>query len=136
MKLTIKGDVKSFRSEDYNYDFNLSNGFFRRWGRTIEDDPTTSKYGPEIADIEISAGESCPVSCPFCYKGNRKGDDSKSTHMSLETFANVMAKFPQYDGHYFTTQIAFGITSIGAHPQIFAFSVFSEDVQFSKCHFP
>ena len=119
MKLTITDGVKSFSSEDYNYDFNLSNGFFRRWGKTFEDDPETSPYGPEIADIEISAGESCPVSCPFCYKGNRKGDAANSTNMSLETFANVLEKFPKYDGHFFTTQIAFGITSIGAHPQIF-----------------
>jgi MoaA/NifB/PqqE/SkfB family radical SAM enzyme len=119
MKLTISGDIKSFRSADYNYDFNLSNGFFRRWGATFEEDPETSVYGPEIADIEISEGESCPMSCPFCYKGNRKGDASKSTHMSLETFSNVLAKFPKYDGHFFTTQIAFGITSIGAHPELF-----------------
>ena len=119
MKLTINNGVKSFRSADYNYDFSLKNGFFRRWGQTFEDDPETSPYGPEIADIEISAGESCPMSCPFCYKGNRKGDASKSTHMSLETFSNVLAKFPKYDGHFFTTQIAFGITSIGAHPELF-----------------
>lgn len=119
MKLTIKNGVKSFRSEDYSYDFNLATGFFRRWGRTFANDPETSPYGPEIADIEISAGESCPMSCPFCYKGNRKGNPANSTHMSLETFSGILDTFPKYDGHFFTTQIAFGITSVGAHPQLF-----------------
>jgi sulfatase maturation enzyme AslB (radical SAM superfamily) len=119
MTLTIKDNIKSFRSEDYNYDFNLVDGFFRRWGKTINDDPTTSIYGPEIADIEISDGESCPVSCPFCYKGNKKGDADKSNHMSLKTFSDILEKFPKYDGHFFTTQIAFGITSVGAHPELF-----------------
>jgi sulfatase maturation enzyme AslB (radical SAM superfamily) len=119
MKLTLENGVKHFRSPDYNYDFDLNTGFFRRWGRTLNEDPVTSIFGPEIADIEISDGESCPVSCAFCYKGNRKGDPTKSNHMSLETFSSILAKFPKYDGHYFTTQIAFGITSIGAHPQLF-----------------
>jgi len=97
----------------------MVDGFFQRWGGTIDDDPAFSPFGCEIADIEISAGESCPMSCAFCYKGNRKGDASKSTHMSLETFSGILAKFPKYDGHFFTTQIAFGITSIGAHPELF-----------------
>ena len=119
MNLTIENNIKSFRSDSYNYDFNLVTGFFRRWGKTYNDDPDTSPFGPEIADIEISDGESCPVSCPFCYKGNKKGDADKSNHMSLKTFSEVFAKFPKYDGHFFTTQIAFGITSVGAHPEIF-----------------
>src|ERR1035437_7945834 len=119
MKLTISNDIKSFRSEDFNYDFNLRTGFFRRWGRTLEDDPSWSPFGNEIADIEVSDGESCPMSCPFCYKGNRKGDASKSNHMSLDTFTSILAKFPQYDGHYYCNQIAFGITSIGANKDLF-----------------
>lgn len=49
-----------------------------------------------------------------CYKGNKKGDASKSNHMSLETFKKIFATFPKT-----VTQIAFGITSIGAHPELF-----------------
>jgi hypothetical protein len=49
-----------------------------------------------------------------CYKGNKKGDPTKSNHMSLETFKIIFSKFPKT-----ITQIAFGITSIGAHPELF-----------------
>lgn len=49
-----------------------------------------------------------------CYKGNKKGDASKSNHMSFETFKQIFATFPKT-----VTQIAFGITSIGAHPELF-----------------
>ena len=117
--LTIESGVKQFRSKDYNYNFRLSDGYFERWGESVEDDPALSLVSPEIMDIEISDGESCPMTCAFCYKGNKKGDASKSNHMTLETFANVLSKLPKIDGHYFVTQIAFGITSVGAHPEIF-----------------
>lgn len=49
-----------------------------------------------------------------CYKGNKKGDASKSNHMSLATFKQLFSTFPKS-----LTQIAFGITSVGAHPEIF-----------------
>jgi len=101
-------------SPEYNYVFNEASGFFQRWGKTQEDDPTWSPFGPEIMDIEISDGESCPMTCAFCYKGNKKGDASKSNHMSLDTFKQIFSTFPKT-----VTQIAFGITSIGAHPEIF-----------------
>ncbi len=105
---------RTVRSEDYNYNFDVSTGYFQRWGKSEADDPTWSPYGPEIMDIEISDGESCPMTCAFCYKGNKKGDASKSNHMSLETFKQIFSTFPKT-----VTQIAFGITSIGAHPEIF-----------------
>ena len=54
------------RSPEYNYDFDISSGFFKRWGKSENDDPTWSPYGPEIMDIEISDGESCPMTCAFC----------------------------------------------------------------------
>lgn len=112
--ISIKNGVKMLRSETYNYNFRFSDGYFERWGKSLEDDPTWSPYGCEIMDIEISDGESCPMTCAFCYKGNKKGDASKSNHMSLETFKQIFTTFPTT-----VTQIAFGITSIGAHPEIF-----------------
>jgi hypothetical protein len=105
--------IKVLESKDYNYLFNASNGFFARWGKTKEEDPTWSPFGPEIMDIEISDGNSCPMTCAFCYKGNKKGD-GKGTHMSLETFKQIFSTFPPT-----VTQIAYGITSIGAHPELF-----------------
>ena len=117
--LSIIDGVKVFRSRDYNYNFRLSDGYFQRWGRTFKDDPIYSTFSPEIMDIEISAGESCPMTCPFCYKGNKKGDPEKSDHMSLETFKGIMATLPRINNIPFVCQIAFGITSVGAHPQIF-----------------
>lgn len=108
-----KGEkIKILESKDYNYVFNSGNGFFARWGSSKEEDPKWSPYGPEIMDIEISEGEGCPLSCPFCYKGNKKGN--KATNMSFETFTKIFKTFPPT-----VTQIAFGITSIGSHPQLF-----------------
>ena len=106
--------IKVLESADYNYVFNSSSGFFARWGKTKEEDPTWSPFGPEIMDIEISDGESCPMTCAFCYKGNKKGDKEVGTHMSLATFKQIFKTFPPT-----VTQIAYGITSITAHPEIF-----------------
>lgn len=62
-----KGEtIKVLESPDYNYVFNATSGFFARWGKTKEEDPTWSPFGPEIMDIEISDGESCPMTCAFC----------------------------------------------------------------------
>lgn len=119
MKLEIENGVKKFRSSDYNYNFRISDGYFERWGKTLEEDPIYSRFSPEIMDIEISSGESCPMTCAFCYKGNKKGDVTKSDHMSLATFKDIISKLPKVDGIPFVCQIAFGITSIGAHPEIF-----------------
>ncbi len=50
---------------DYNYIFDKRNGDFKRWGKTINDDPQFSPIGPEILDIEISIN-GCPNGCAFC----------------------------------------------------------------------
>jgi MoaA/NifB/PqqE/SkfB family radical SAM enzyme len=73
-------------------------------------------------DIEISEGFGCPVSCPFCYKGNGKGD--KATNMSFATFQQIFSTFPKS-----VTQIAFGITSVGSHPQLFEIFKYCRDHQ-------
>ena len=65
-QLFIQDGVKKFRSADYNYNFRLSDGYFERWGATEDEDPIYSKFSPEIMDIEISSGESCPMTCAFC----------------------------------------------------------------------
>lgn len=104
--------IKCLRSPSYNYDFDKVTGFFARWGATKEEDPTWSPFGPEIMDIEISEGEGCPMTCAFCYKGNKKG--TTALNMSLATFKQLFATFPKT-----VTQIAFGITSISTHPELF-----------------
>ncbi|GHV76823.1 hypothetical protein AGMMS49942_16440 [Spirochaetia bacterium] len=49
-----KTDWKCFNAPDYSYRFNLKTGYFARWGKTFDDDPPYSRFGTEIADIEIS----------------------------------------------------------------------------------
>lgn len=108
MKLFIDGNFKKFRSENYNYDFNMVNGNFERWGKIKDDDPTYSKFGGEILDIEVST--ICSFGCPFCYKSNLPN----GKHMSFETFKTIFDKLPRYDGVHFLTQVAFGIGDINA----------------------
>jgi hypothetical protein len=114
--------TKFFRSEIYNYTFDLRSGHFKRWGKTPESNPPWSPYGPEILDIEISQGGGCPMSCAFCYKGN--GKVGTAHHMSFATFKTIFDKLPHIDSRkdnsriFFVTQIAFGVTSITAHPEI------------------
>jgi len=99
-KLMVNDHFKIFRSEDYNYNFDLRDGTFMRWGRTQEDDPTWSPFGPEIADIEISAsgknGGGCSISCPMCYKGNNSKPGIPD-NMTLEMFKSVFEKFPKIE---------------------------------------
>jgi hypothetical protein len=111
MKFFESDETKVVSSEDYNYVFSKKTGQFARWGKTKEDDPEYSPYGPEILDLEISDGN-CKFSCPFCYKGNAYG--KPGYHMSLSQFKTVLSKFPKT-----LTQIAFGITSMNANPHFF-----------------
>ncbi|MDR0841827.1 MAG: radical SAM protein [Acidobacteriota bacterium] len=104
----IHGGWRDFRSAEYNYRFNLKNGFFARWGRTPYDDPHRSPFGPEIADIEISS-ICCGVHgkpCAYCYKGNT----GRGKNMSLETFTAVIGKI---NGNRQLTQVAFGLGAAG-----------------------
>jgi len=66
MELSISKQGKVLRSENYNYIFNSRTGFFVRWGKTADDDPQYSPFGPEILDLEISVGGDCMGNCPFC----------------------------------------------------------------------
>lgn len=46
---------KLIASPDYNLFFDKETGFTARWGRTKDDDPQYSPFGPEILDLEISS---------------------------------------------------------------------------------
>lgn len=93
--LTIENGIKKFRSKSYNYNFRISDGYFMRWGATVEEDPEHSPFSPEIADIEISYGDTCSIRCNFCYKGNGTGGDG--VNMSLERFKTLFEKFPKME---------------------------------------
>lgn len=103
------GSVTIFKSDDYNYIFNMKTGRFDRWGTTLDDDPKWSKYGPEILDIEISSG-SCLGKCKFCYKCNGSGE---SKHMDLYTYIDIIEKMK---GNL--TQVALGLTDVKANPHL------------------
>jgi len=99
--------IKKVRTPNYNYNFNVKNGLFARWGSTLEDDPEYSPLGPEILDLEIST--ICDGGCSFCYKTNTEVGDN----MSFETFKTIFHKIPKN-----LTQIAFGIGSLGGNPDL------------------
>jgi hypothetical protein len=102
---------KVFRSDNYNYDFSKVTGYFKRWGKTTDDDPQWSPVGPEIADIEISKN-GCPKidgkNCRYCYKSNTSAPPE---NMSLDTFKIILSKLGRQ-----LTQVAFGITGCRANP--------------------
>jgi len=115
-KVYIDGDYKFFKSENYNYTFNLKNGAFARWGAKKEDDPEMSPFGPEILDIEITTqcnGISGKL-CKYCYKANTpKGDN-----MSFGVFKQIIEKV-NYNKQL--TQVAFGLDSQAlANPDLWA----------------
>jgi len=99
--------LKCFKSPDYNFVFNVETGFFARWGKTKDDDPEFSPFGPEIMDIEIST--ICSRGCQWCYKSN----EYKGKNMSFETFKAIFDTFPKH-----LTQIAFGIGDIDGNPDL------------------
>jgi len=107
-----KPKIKNFKSKDYNYLFNTETGFFARWGKTEEDDPTYSPFGPEILDIEISTICNGIGSgpCTWCYKSNT----GIGQNMSFEKFKTIFHKIPKT-----LTQIAFGIGDIDSNPDFF-----------------
>jgi uncharacterized protein YukE len=103
--------VKVLRSESYNYQFDYENGTFYRWGKTFEDDPRRSPFGPEILDCEITTG--CKgigeiggnrKLCQYCYKSNTP----QGENMSLTTFQEV---FKKIDINHTITQVALGLDS-------------------------
>lgn len=118
----IENDKWKFvRSEHYNYNFDRENGFFIRWGKTLEDEPRYSFIGPEILDLEIS--NICHRGCPFCYKSNTKN----GKNMSFGTFKKIFHKFPRT-----LTQVAFGIGSIDANPDLWKIMEYCRSNDYNK----
>ena len=99
--------IRGYKSPSYNWVFDKQNGFFARWGKTMEDDPDYSPIGPELLDIEIST--ICHRGCPHCYKGNT----IEGKNMSFKTFKKMFKKFPKN-----LNQIAFGIGDIDGNPDL------------------
>ena len=102
----------AIKSDNFNHLFRKDNGYSVTWGKTKDDDPDYSPFGPLIADIEITTICHGPngIPCSFCYKANTpKGDN-----MSMETFKKVLDKLPRTVG-----QIAFGVDATAtANPEI------------------
>ncbi len=107
-KLLESSTKKILASDTFNYVFDKTNGFTATWGKTEEDDPEYSPFGPTLLDIELST--ICHKGCSFCYKSNNKN----GKNMSFETFKILFSKFPKV-----LTQIAFGIGSIDVNPDLF-----------------
>lgn len=106
--ITFNDPWKILKSRAYNYRFNINTGFFARWGAALEDDPYRSPYGPEIADIEISAicGGVNGKLCPYCYKANTR----QGKNMPFDLFKTVIEKI---NPHNQLTQAALGFGATG-----------------------
>jgi len=111
-KVFEKGNFKLLSSPDYNFIFSKQNGFFARWGKTKQDNPPFSSFGPELLDIEISTICHGPFEkpCKWCYKSNTE----QGKNMSLDTFQKILAKVPSGP----LTQIAFGVGDIDANSDL------------------
>jgi len=125
---------KIFRSSEYNYVFKKEDGYFARWGKTKDDDPFYSPYGPEILDLEISTSvhnpedypadrlvydAGCKGNCLFCYKSNGR---YPTYNMTLEEFKLLFSKLGKQ-----LTQIAFGIMNLDTNPDFFAMAEYSRE---------
>ena len=106
-----KGNIVTMRSPGYNWDMDMSTGFFARYGNTYKDDPTFSPIGPEILDIEINT-DCCGIHgapCSWCYKSNI----TTGKYMNFETFVKVVERINPYKN---LTQIALGVGNVDGNP--------------------
>jgi MoaA/NifB/PqqE/SkfB family radical SAM enzyme len=122
MKYSIKEneEVKFLRSDVINYNFDKKTGLMMTWGKTKEDDPSFSPFGPFILDLELSVN-GCPNNCSFCYKGNT---NDAPTNMTFETFKKIVDKMPRV-----LTQIAFGITGVQTNPDFLKILKYCREVK-------
>jgi hypothetical protein len=102
---------KTLISPSYKYKFSKEDGTLIRWGIHIDDNPDSSEFGPEIADIEVSTichgVNGSP--CSFCYKCNK----AEGEYMTIDMFKKIFNKIPRT-----LTQIAFGIGDIDGNPDL------------------
>lgn len=100
----IENDThKKLFSKNVNMIFDKRDGFTATWGKTKDEDPIMSPFGPFIADIEITDICRGPgnVPCKFCYKSNTPYNTG---NMSFETFKKIIDKLPNV-----LTQVALGV---------------------------
>ncbi len=109
--------MKQVRTATYNYNFNKLNGYFERWGKTLEDNPQYSPLGNEILDIQIS--NICHNGCNFCYQGNTPS----GKNMSFDVFKNVVNKM---SGNL--TQIAMATGDIDSNPDIWKMMEYARSI--------
>lgn len=90
-----KCKIVEAKDGSFHHLFVKENGFSMVYGKTRDDDPDYSSFGPLIADIEITTichgprnKEGKRVPCSFCYKANTPN----GTYMSLDTFKEVFSK--------------------------------------------
>jgi len=130
MEIIYQNFIKRLESPSYNYFFNYKTGVFMRWGKTKEENPLFSPFGPEILDIEVSTvchgipdetGKNVP--CKFCYKGN----SGVGENMTLEKFKEIFLCMPKT-----LTQVAFGIGDIDANPDLFEMFKFCRENDYNK----
>ena len=88
MQILENSHERLVKSQDYNSYFDKETGFFARWGKSKDDDPSYAPM-PEILDLEISAGK-CMGKCPECYKCN--GAVEETHNMTFEEFKDIFHK--------------------------------------------
>jgi len=126
-KMYEDDNKKLFRSPELNFNFDKRNGYTETWGKTYEDNPDFSPYGPMILDIEVTDICKGPggVVCPFCYKSN---NPNNTGNMSIEMFKNIIDKLPKYNGIHFTNQMAFGVDAqCESNPDIWKMMEYSRE---------
>lgn len=112
MNIEIR-DTKTHKhliSENYNFSFDKKTGMFKRWGKTIDEDPQVGI--PEIADIEITTICHGPGGklCDCCYKKNTP----KGVNMTIDTYTKILDKLCKSTG-----QVALGAdANLKANPDI------------------
>lgn len=130
--IEIVKSVKKLKSEKYNYIFGLKSGGMMEWGKTLDDTPDYSPFGPIILDVEVTSicegpysGPNGKTPCSFCYKSNGK----MGHNMSLETFKSILGSFPKdLGGNYALTQIAFGVDAQAkSNPDLFMMMKYARD---------
>ena len=107
-------NIKIIRAPGYTHYFDRETGFSARWGDTKEENPTMCPLGPEILDIEISAGK-CSAKCGnVCYKSN--SPNAKNEWMPFDTFKTIIDKVAKSKS---LCQCALGITDVSSNPSLF-----------------
>jgi len=89
-RLLTNNEIKAVFSPVYNYVFRKGDGFFARWGKAKQDDPSFAPFGPELLDISITS-KCFPGSCKYCYQ-NAKHD---GVEMSVATMCKILDAIPQ-----------------------------------------